>query len=179
MADPWSGSRTFAALLACVIFGAGAVGIRAWSRRSGARVADRPTLARYDPDRFYFGSLDLVDAAIVVGMVIAAAGLLVALAEGIVSRRRAYAALVATGVPARHAGRLDPVAGARAGSCRRSLLALAVGTVLARGIATEVSRTDSSCVGDVCTDLPTVTRAVPVLWGDLLRVAPAGSSRCW
>ena len=43
--------------------------------------------------------MNLVDLAIVVALVIAAGGLLVAVGEGIVSRRRAYAALVASGVP--------------------------------------------------------------------------------
>jgi len=30
LADPWTGSRTFAALLACLVFGAGAANVRAW-----------------------------------------------------------------------------------------------------------------------------------------------------
>ncbi len=43
--------------------------------------------------------MDLVDLAVAVAVAIAATGLLVTLVEGIVSRRRTYAALVATGVP--------------------------------------------------------------------------------
>ena len=53
-------------------------------------------------------------------------------------------------------------------------LAVAVGAALPRGIATEVSRTEVSCVDDVCTDLPAVTRAVPILWGELLTFGGGG-----
>jgi hypothetical protein len=48
---------------------------------------------------FYTGALNLVDAAVWVGISIGAAGLLVALVEGIVSRRRSLTAAVATGIP--------------------------------------------------------------------------------
>jgi hypothetical protein len=181
VADPWSGSRTLAALLACVLFGGGAVGVRAWlsADRALQEDANRMSAAaqgvEYIPDdqSFYTRTLDLVDLAVWVGVAIAAAGLLVALAEGIVSRRRTYASLVATGVPrGTLAGAILWQVGAPA--VPAIALALAVGAVLPRGIATEVSRTDSSCVGDVCTDLPTVTRAVPVLWGDLLAFGAGG-----
>lgn len=46
----------------------------------------------------YFHSLDLVNLAIAVGLLITTGGLVVALTESITSRRRAYAALVAVGV---------------------------------------------------------------------------------
>ena len=83
---------------------------------------------------FYFGSLDLVDAAVAVGVAIAAAGLLVALAEGIVARRRTYAALVAAGVPRATLARsilwqvFAPLVPA-------VLLALTVGLSLVRGLS--------------------------------------------
>ncbi len=181
IADPWTGSRTLAALLACVVIGGGAVGIRAWITADQAlqEEANRASALAQgyeylpDDDSFYTRTLDLVDLAVWVGVAIAAAGLIVALAEGIVSRRRTYATLVATGVPRRTlAGAI--VWQAAAPAVPAIALALAVGAVLPRGIATEVSRTDSSCVGDVCTDLPTVTRAVPVLWGDLLAFGAGG-----
>ncbi|PWR14052.1 hypothetical protein DKT69_18315 [Micromonospora sicca] len=130
-ADPWAGSRTFAALLAALIFGAGAAGIRAdflatieLGRRTGNGMAA--------PDDFYLGAMDLVDLAVAVAMTIAAGGLLVALVEGIVARRQAYAALVATGVPRGVIGRsilwqsLAPAAPAIA-------VALTVGLLLVRG----------------------------------------------
>lgn len=145
MADPWTGSRAFAALLAGVMVGAGAAGIRAlFTAEFGAREdANRAVTAaqgeEYLPDdnAFYFRSLDLVDAAVTVGMVVAGLGLLVFLAEGLVSRRRVYSALVATGVPRRVLGRtvgwqmLAPAAPA-------ILLALAVGVALPRGLSREV-----------------------------------------
>ena len=128
IADPWAGSRTFAALLACVIFGAGAAQFRAWLEAlidSSYDESDRD---------FYFGSMNLVDAAVTVGVAIAAAGLLVALAEGIVARRRTYAALVATGVPRATLARsilwqvFAPLVPA-------ILLALLVGLSLVRGLS--------------------------------------------
>ncbi|HEX5568641.1 MAG TPA: hypothetical protein VFY14_17230, partial [Streptomyces sp.] len=92
-----------------------------------------------DPDSFYLDSMDLVDAAVTVALVIAAAGLLVAVAESIVSRRRTLASLVATGVPRPVLGRalawqtFLPLAPA-------TLLALVVGTLMGRGLfGTEVT----------------------------------------
>ncbi len=131
-ADPWAGSRTFAALLAALIFGAGTAGIRAdflatmeLNRRIGGGMSA--------PDSFYLRAVDLVDLAVAVAMAITAGGLLVAVVEGITARRRAYAALVATGVPRATIGRsllwqsLAPTVPAIA-------LALTVGYLLVRGV---------------------------------------------
>jgi hypothetical protein len=52
-----------------------------------------------DRDRFYARGFELVNLGILVGVSVAAAGLLVALAEGILERRRSLAALAATGTP--------------------------------------------------------------------------------
>jgi hypothetical protein len=90
-----------------VLFGAGASGVRAMILTDRARQEERnrrSALAQGieyvpEPDDFYASTLDLVDLAIYVALVIAAGGLLVAVAEGIVARRRAYASLVAAGVP--------------------------------------------------------------------------------
>jgi len=137
MADPWSGSRTFAALLACVMFGAGAAEVRALL---GAQFAAEEKLGLRQDTSFYFQSLDLVDAAVMVATAIAAAGLLVALAEGIVSRRRAFAALVATGVPRATLAKsilwqvLAPVVPA-------VMVALAVGAALIQGVVPDESTT--------------------------------------
>ncbi|MGN9811228.1 hypothetical protein ACTMSW_17935 [Micromonospora sp. BQ11] len=130
--DPWAGSRAFAALLAAVLLGAGAAGMRAYfeaagelERRSGGR--------RGGTDDFYLSTMDLVDLAVAVAMVVAAGGLVVALVEGVTARRRAYAALVATGVPAATIGRsiawqaLAPAVPAVA-------LALTVGLLPGRGL---------------------------------------------
>ena len=141
--DPWNGSRTFAALLACVVFGAGSAGIRAWfeadlqAERIRQRLSDKLAYAEPVPpapqDRFHIDTMDLVDTAVVIALVVATTGLLVAVAEGVVSRRRTHAALTATGVPRGVLGRalawqtLTPVLPA-------ALLALCVGTLLARGL---------------------------------------------
>jgi len=96
MGDPWSGSRTLAALLAAVIVGAVALGFRS------SLVAEFEAGDRSGTEMgFYTGTIDLIMVAVGLGVVIASAGMLVSLAEGIVARRRAYAALSAVGVPAR------------------------------------------------------------------------------
>ncbi|MFF0718989.1 FtsX-like permease family protein [Micromonospora sp. NPDC003816] len=99
--DPWTSSRTFAALLASVLIGAGAAAFRAYFQLRQRIEQEESLAAGYvgDDRSFYLNTMDLIDLAVLVAVVIATAGLLVTLVEGIVSRRRAYAALVATGVP--------------------------------------------------------------------------------
>ncbi|GIF66491.1 hypothetical protein Ais01nite_45260 [Asanoa ishikariensis] len=100
--DPWHGARTFAALLACVFVGAGAAEMRSFFRIMRDLETASAEGANYgldSGDGFYLNTIDLVDLAIVVAVVIAATGLVVSVGEGIVSRRQAYAALVASGVP--------------------------------------------------------------------------------
>ena len=122
-----------------------------------------------------------------VALAIAAAGLLISLVEGIVSRRRTYAALVATGVPRSVLARavawqsLTPAVPA-------VLLALTVGALLGQGLLGEPSRPAESlrvCVAEVrlCDDsatfeqytrpveLPAVIRTVPVPVEDLAQYA--------
>jgi hypothetical protein len=140
-ADPWTGSRTFAALLACVLFGAGALGVKAWFRADFLVQQDAAQGAVFAGDTeqadFFLRTMELVDLAVIVALVIATGGLLVALAEGVVSRRRTYAALVATGVPRGVLARalvwqsLTPAVPA-------ILLAVTVGALLPRGVATQV-----------------------------------------
>jgi hypothetical protein len=148
LADPWSGSRVLAALLACVMAGAGVAGVRALfaAEFTAQRAENRAFAEAYGEgevyvdspaDRaFYFRSLDLADAAVAVAVAIAGLGLLVFLVEGIVSRRRTYSALVATGLPRRTLARtvgwqvLAPAVPAIA-------LALATGLALVRGLSHE------------------------------------------
>ncbi|MEH1012419.1 FtsX-like permease family protein [Micromonospora sp. CPCC 206060] len=194
LADPWTGSRTFAALLACLVFGAGAADIRAWfvadqqlrieSQLRSDRLSGRPTRPEHlVPNDFYVHTMDLVHTAIVVALIIAAGGMLISVAEGVVARRRAYAALVATGVPRSVLGRavawqsLAPVAPA-------ILLALTAGTALTRSITGEVRHGGGqirvcNASAALCADPttrerytqiiaePVVTRAVPVPFDDL------------
>jgi hypothetical protein len=109
MADPWNGSRTLAVLLICVLFGAGTAWVRSWFRTD--QLAEQRYQQLASPgsespvDPFYLRTMDLVDAAVFVGIALTAAGMIVALADSIVSRRRAYASLVATGVPRAVLGR--------------------------------------------------------------------------
>jgi hypothetical protein len=88
LADPWSGSRSLAVLLVSVLTAAaatrgigylGVIGASGWSTEAGVH---------------RFGLFVLV-----LTLVIAAAGLLFAIAEGLLTRRRALASLVAGGVP--------------------------------------------------------------------------------
>ncbi|MFG2047705.1 FtsX-like permease family protein [Micromonospora sp. NPDC048935] len=145
MADPWAGSRTFAALLAALIFGGGAAAQRAYFVAREQLDRDQGQLVRANggADTFYLSTMNLVDAAVAVAILIATGGLIVALVEGIVARRRAYAALVATGVPRATLSRsvawqaLTPAVPA-------ILLALTVGTLLGRGLVSEVSTGVSS-----------------------------------
>ncbi|GAA2492539.1 FtsX-like permease family protein [Winogradskya humida] len=107
MADPWSGSRTLAALLASVVIGAIALGFRislvtqfeAWNRYNAQNHEEQ--LGAGAPEGFYTGAVDLIMVAVGIGVTVAAAGVLISLAEGIVARRRTYAALTAAGVPGR------------------------------------------------------------------------------
>jgi hypothetical protein len=135
-------------------------------------------------DNFYLSTMNLVDIAVVVAMVIAAGGLLVAVAEGIVSRRREYASLVATGVPRAVLGRAI-LWQSLAPAVPTIVLALAVGTILARGgggseatfSGTSATYCDSSPT--VCDDETTaeaftklvevgpVTRPIPIPYDDL------------
>lgn len=89
MVDPWSGSRAFAVVLTAVVFGSAAVGVKA--------VFLVDLRGRQDIG-FYLQGFDLVNAAVAVAGVLAALGLLVTMAEAIVSRRRTYAQLTASGV---------------------------------------------------------------------------------
>lgn len=105
MADPWSGSRTFSAMLVALIAGSAAAGLSALTvatvaaqeenTRRFARLLGEP----YDPSGtgFYERAYALVGYAVLVAMAIAAMGLLVALVDGVAARRRTLASLVAAG----------------------------------------------------------------------------------
>ncbi|GAA2897442.1 hypothetical protein Acy02nite_65150 [Actinoplanes cyaneus] len=104
MADPWNGSRTIGALLAAVVFGAGTLGFRAdlatdFAAQNRLGELTDPALGSAYDTGFYFGAIRLVLVAVTIALVVAAGGVLVALAEGIVARRRTYAAMTAGGVP--------------------------------------------------------------------------------
>jgi hypothetical protein len=107
MADPWAGSRTFAALLVALLLGAMIAGVHAWTmteveanRLAVKRYAEL-TGESYDPgdNAFYARAYELIDYALLIAVAIAALGLMVALADGIVTRRRTLTALIAGGTP--------------------------------------------------------------------------------
>ncbi|MGP3942052.1 MULTISPECIES: FtsX-like permease family protein [Streptomyces] len=107
MADPWSGSRTFSAMLVALIAGSAAAGLSALTvatveaqeenTRRYARLLGEP----YNPpgSTFYERAYELIGYAVVVAAAIAVTGLLVALVDGVTARRRTLASLVAAGTP--------------------------------------------------------------------------------
>lgn len=181
MGDPWSGSRTLAALLASVVAGAIALGYRAHVQTEFRAIDMYNALLGGDSGQglgadegFYVGAIDLIMVAVGIGVAVAAAGVLVTLAESIVARRRAYAALTAVGVPRRTLSEavlwhtLAPLVPAL-------LLALLSGLGIARLMGTEVSAgapsgylCDAACQAgtgeavEVVTPGAPVTAAVPV-----------------
>jgi len=175
MADPWSGSRTFSALLAAIVVGAGVLAYKSYLLTE-LRVVEGEMPESRVP--FFTNALNLTSAAVDVGVLIAATGILVALAEGIISRRRSYAALVATGVPRQTLAEalgwqtITPLIPA-------TLVAMTVGVGLVRSvIGTTVSPGgEGTCVGTPaqCADpaspywhyTETVKIAVPAPIGDL------------
>jgi len=184
--DPWNGSRTMAALLAAVIAGSVALGYKAllatnfryydfYNQVMGSP-NDEGIGAGAEPS-FYFNAIRLVMVAVGLSAAVAAAGLLIALVESVVARRRAYASLTATGVPRRTLSAailwqtLTPLVPAL-------LLAIAAGDALVRLIQTDFDLGSAyrECVADAgpradcrtlaALHLPTVLH-VPVPWGDL------------
>ncbi|MEH1026398.1 FtsX-like permease family protein [Micromonospora profundi] len=174
MADPWAGSRTFAALLAAVIFGAGAAALRAYfvAQDSLAREQNRLAGVAAGSDPFYLATMDLVDAAVGVSVLLAACGLMVALVEGIVARRRAYAALVATGVPRATLSR-SVAWQALAPAVPAILLALTVGASLGRGLFPSVG--NGELTSEVC-EATAALCADPATRAQYTRLVQTGSA---
>jgi hypothetical protein len=188
MADPWNGSRTQAALLAAVVAGVVAIGYRqlmitefeSFERLDAitGQGEDGPGFAA--DTGFYLGAFRLVLIAVGIGMIVAAAGVLVSLAEGIVARRRSYAALTAVGVPR---GVLsESVAWHTFAPLLPALLiAVAAGAAISRSLGTEVRQSTGETVcratQDLCATNPDtyteyvataeVVLAVPVPWAGL------------
>jgi FtsX-like permease family protein len=178
MADPWSGSRTLAALLAAVVIGAGVYGYRVMlaTQFRAEDAADRALNgAEFIPREtdFYFNTIKLVNLTVDIGVMVAAAGILIALADGIVARRRTYAALVATGVPRGTLGEaiawqtLAPLIPA-------TLVALIVGISLVRTTGSSATAEQGTCSGDDCAPgspawhSVKITLPVPVPYANLL-----------
>ena len=86
-ADPGGQSWAISSVVVCAFFA------------SATAVFKADTLATQPDDQFYARSFELVNLGILVAVIVAAAGLLVGIAESILERRRSLAALVATGTP--------------------------------------------------------------------------------
>jgi hypothetical protein len=159
MADPWAGSRTFAALLVALLLGAMIAGAHAWTATEVevnnravmqyAELAGEPAVP--SDTAFYARAYELIDYALLVAVAIAALGLLVALADGVVTRRRTLTALIAGGTPRGVLSRamlwqvLAPAVPAIA-------IAVSAGIVLPRRLVRRV--TSGGFGGDVCKPAP-------------------------
>ncbi|MET0425068.1 MAG: FtsX-like permease family protein [Actinoplanes sp.] len=170
--DPWNGSRTLAALLAGTIAGALALGyrssltteLRAYDIYNRQFAESGSSFGLAGEDDFYYGAIRLVMVAVGVSMAVAAAGALVALVEGIVARRQAYAALTATGVPRRTLSAailwqtLAPMVPAL-------LIAIGAGASLARLVSPAINVSDK-----VSLDVPVPLAGLALLGGGGLAV---------
>lgn len=190
LADPWSGSRAFSVLIVCVLFGAGASGVRSWFATDFAVQDDQTRwqnehglsygLADYS---FYFDAFDLVNGAVWVAIALTCAAMLVSIAEDLVSQRRTYASLTAVGTPRRVLAkailiqRITPIVPA-------VLIALAMGVYLPRFIRSEVTEKgqdqgipcdmiegsincDANNPYVVALHIPAFTRKIPIPFDDL------------
>ncbi|HEX5740691.1 MAG TPA: ABC transporter permease [Pilimelia sp.] len=106
--DPWRVSRSYATLFVTALLGGCAFAFR--QHLLAAEDAQRISAARFGaatgtpvesspPDPLYLDTMRLIDVALLIGVVIVSAGLLVAVVEELLTRRRAYASVVAAGVP--------------------------------------------------------------------------------
>lgn len=153
MSDPWNGSRTQAALLVTVVAGAIAIGYRqymisefeSYDRLNGLLGQTEGGMGPPEDTGFYLGAVRLVLVAVAIGMTVAAAGVLVALVESIVARRRSYAALTAVGVPRRVLS--ESVAWHTFAPLVPALLiGTAAGAAIIRSLGTEILQTNSESV---------------------------------
>lgn len=158
--DPWSGSRSLAALLAAALLGGGAAWVTSSFRQQQALDAEQERLlavAIGEPfpatdEDFYLRAMQLVGYAVLVAAAVAAAGLAVAVATSIVERRRSLASLTASGVPRGVLGRAI-VWQSMAVAVPAVLLALVTGLAMGRGYAGSQVHSGASSVS-YCTPPP-------------------------
>jgi hypothetical protein len=148
IALPLSASRTSSAILLSVLVGAFVEGMRV-----------NVLLGHNTSLKFYADTFDLIGVAIAVAVVIAAAGLFVNAAEGIVGRRRTNAALVATGTPLPVLARAAP-AETLLPLLPGVVLAAATGVLAARGVlGTRVQHVDAAGLHGHMVSLPAAVDA--------------------
>jgi len=175
--DPWQGSRTFGVLAVATLFGAATAGVYV-NFVAGFDVEDASTrqfdLANnqeYAPTdhSFYTNVIVLVAIAIGLAIGVAALGQLISVSDAIVSRRRTYAALVATGVPRGVLARMT-VWQTMIVAIPAVTLASAAGVLIARalmGTTVSADSQTSSIVNGVEVGGVSFTRAVPIPWPQL------------
>ena len=151
---PYRASRPTAAVLLAVF-----VAATIQQTRTNFLIGTDPT------DPFYSGTFDLLDVVLVIAVLLAAAGLIVAAAEGISERRRTLATLVASGTPR------ATIARAVLGE---SLLPLLPGVLIATGAGVLVARgifggRVSPYLPDIGND-PSQLVSVPIPWEQLAAV---------
>lgn len=153
---PFTASRSSAAVVLAVLIGAGAQGVRANFLISTSDGNDGAQ------NNFFVTAFHLVDIVLAIAIGLAVAGLLVVAAEGVVTRRRTLAALVASGVPRRtlaSATLLEVIAPL----VPAVLIATVVGALAARGIyGTSI---------DINVNDKVQTVAIPIPWSDLTALA--------
>lgn len=152
IADPFAATRATAVLCVTVLIAAGT--------RHFVNVTNAMAPVGQEPDPFYANAATLVDLVLLLAGGLAALGLLVAAAEGIVARRRTYAAVVAAGTPRAVVARAV-VAETVLPLVPSLLVATIAGTAAAMGF---FGRTADSY--DEATNTP-VRVAIGVAWGPL------------
>jgi hypothetical protein len=159
-AAPYTASRATTAVVVAVLLGAAIQGVRA------------TFLTSTDPsDTFYAETFDLLNLALLIGVVLASASLLVVASESIVARRRTLAALQAAGTPRSVLGRAVLV---------ETLVPLVVSVVAAAVIGVFAARgmfgttvTSSGSTGSQLVGVPVPWAAVGVLIGGAIAAATA------
>lgn len=173
--DPWSGSRTFGILMTTVFF---ASGLAAYRERMAADFRVSHAALEYEirqsaalsggqvaaaDDSFYFNTLDALNGILLVATILAAGGMIIAVVEGVLSRRRSYTTQIAAGVPR---GVLTRAILWQVGAPLVPAIAIATafGVLLVRQLGTEVTAGDGSVF----------TESVVLPWARIGLVAAVG-----
>jgi hypothetical protein len=178
IADPWQGSRTFGVLIVATLFGGGTAAVYGFfqvqQQVNNANQVAMDALAGNsgyfdEPDTFYTNATLLVLIAVAVAGIVAALGQLVSISDAIVSRRRTYAALVATGVPRSVLARTQ-VWQSMAVAVPTLALASVAGMLIPRllfGTTIAIPGSPVTVESGQTFQVPDITRHVPVPWADL------------
>jgi ABC-type antimicrobial peptide transport system permease subunit len=159
-------------IVAALVGGATASAYQHFATMAAAERAVNLAVGAEGPsDTFYTNATQLIAIAVGVAVLIGALGQLVSVTEAIVSRRRTYAALVATGVPRGVLARTQ-VWQSLVVAVPSFVLAATSGVLIIRGLfgAKVVAAGATYMDGDVSIVVPDVSRAVPLPWSGLMMV---------